>query len=262
MTLTSKQLLDLYATPATTAGMAGRVESIKRASIRLPNGGYSLLTNRLRAHLATLAPKRAPQRHYDNPTAVVRRPAQQAAPLTAADIAWLQRLPSDPAEISYEDAHTLARMDATWPAGSPDARLVRSVLGPVRRYHDTKAAQVDLENLQATPLRNVNKGEAVELLREALTRETPELHEDEASLRAGNLLQEALLKAANVDAARLDAAKAKVAAAAKPFNPDDMADSPAYRELARVAAMIGDPAAGRAIRQYADPDAAAASDAA
>jgi hypothetical protein len=201
-------------------------------------------------HLNQLAPARPARKTYDNPTLVPRRPRQNAQPLTASDIAWLNRLPSDPSQISYEDAHALARLDADWPSGSPDARLVRSVLGPVRRHHDAQQAQVELDNLKAIPARNIDHGQALSMVSAAVMREVPELTEDEAHTRARDLLTAALDKARAEHAAALDAAQAKVHTASKPYNPTDMADSQAYREMARAAALSGDGTARRAIRDY------------
>ncbi len=62
------------------------------------------------------------------------------AQLSAADLAWLQRLPTDPAAISYEDARVLAGMVQTLPAGSADLRLVSSIWLPVKQVHDTAQA--------------------------------------------------------------------------------------------------------------------------
>jgi outer membrane PBP1 activator LpoA protein len=152
-------------------------------------------------------------------------------------------LPSDPSQISYEDAHALARLDADWPSGSPDARLVRSVLGPVRRHHDAQQAQVELDNLKAIPARNIDHGQALSMVSAAVMREVPELTEDEAHTRARDLLTAALDKARSEHAAALDTAS-------KPCNPTDMADSQAYREMARAAALSGDGTARRAIRDY------------
>lgn len=71
------------------------------------------------------------------------------AQLSAADLAWLQRLPTDPAAISYEDARVLAGMAETLPPGSADKRLLDSIWAPVRQLHD--AAQANA-NPEGTPV--------------------------------------------------------------------------------------------------------------
>jgi len=80
----------------------------------------------------------------DNPAP--NMPAQ----LSAADLAWLQRLPSDPVSITFEDARVLAGMSAALPLGSADRRLVDSIWLPVKQLHDTAQAADTVD----TPGRN------------------------------------------------------------------------------------------------------------
>jgi len=62
------------------------------------------------------------------------------AQLSAADLAWLTRLPADPASISLEDGQVLAGMAAALPSGSADRRLVDSIWLPLKALHDTALA--------------------------------------------------------------------------------------------------------------------------
>lgn len=72
-------------------------------------------------------------------------PAGNAGPkaLTASDVAWLQRLPTDPAQLSREDVTALARLSAQVADGSPvpgpDARLIRAYYEPVVAHLERQA---------------------------------------------------------------------------------------------------------------------------
>jgi hypothetical protein len=250
MTITSHQLLRLYATPYASRGLRGMVEAVKR-SAGTNRQGYPTLAPALRTHLDSLPADHQPRPEYDNPTTVPPRAAQVTTPLTPSDIAWLSALPADPADVSYEDAQALARLDGDFgPAGAADARLVRSKLDPIRRFHDAKAAHVALANLEQTPAPNVNRDEAVGLLMTALRNEVPELTEPELMLRAGTQLDEVLKTAANTRQRDLERAHAEVRRASRPWNVGDAFESPAYLELAKNAAMF-DSSAGRVVREHA-----------
>lgn len=62
------------------------------------------------------------------------------AQLSAADLAWLTRLPANPASISLEDGQVLAGMAQALTPGSADRRLVDSIWLPLKALHDTAQA--------------------------------------------------------------------------------------------------------------------------
>lgn len=59
--------------------------------------------------------------------------------LSAADVAWLQRLPEDPKALSDADVKALAQLRAEC-RGESDARLLDSICAPVIAYHEEIAA--------------------------------------------------------------------------------------------------------------------------
>lgn len=118
-------------------------------------------------------------------------PRRKEGPLTPAEIAWLQRIPADPAQVPHEDARTLAAMDASislmeHPA---DSKLVRAVWAPVVSFHDRNAAQVALRNAQQ-PLPAIPSS-ALGAAADAHKAETPALTPSEAMARASQLVSDA-----------------------------------------------------------------------
>ncbi len=62
------------------------------------------------------------------------------AQLSPSDLAWLTRLPADPASISLEDGQVLAGMAQALTPGSAERRLVDSIWLPLKALHDTAQA--------------------------------------------------------------------------------------------------------------------------
>lgn len=140
------------------------------------------------------------------------RSGESSAPLTATELAWLQRLSADPAQVSYDDAVALASMakDSGMPAA--DRRLVSAVWLPVAERHDLAAARVALANAEAAvppPIPHVARA----ALAESISAETPGLTPDEASGRAAAAIQEAETKRHRAAATRVADAEAQLAAA-------------------------------------------------
>jgi len=136
-----------------------------------------------------------------NPTASYQHPADDhrvraAKPsdgLSASDLAWINRLPSDPAQVSHDDAIQLAGLAAglTGVQSNPsDARLISSVWSPVREIHDANAARAALAAAQTSP--PPVPSSAVRALADAIAAETPELTPTEALSRAGSQLRDTL----------------------------------------------------------------------
>lgn len=115
-------------------------------------------------------------------------------PLSAAEMAWLQRLPSDPTQVPFEDAAEVANLVAKVsrmkdPAG---ARLLTSVWQPIADYHDRRVAQDRLARARQ-PLPTIPSG-ALDALIEAVKIEDPTLPDDVIVSRANTLLRTTLDK--------------------------------------------------------------------
>lgn len=132
--------------------------------------------------------------------------ARPVTGLSPADLAWLDRLPRDPAEMTYDDAVAVAAMHASLSSmTSPsDKRLVESVYRPVAELHDAAQAGTVLAQASA-PLPPVPSS-ALPALTDAVAAEAPALTPEESVARASRLLGDAL-------AARQAARDAKLAQA-------------------------------------------------
>ena len=99
---------------------------------------------------ATPAPETTVYQHPENKVdaAVAGSDAHRTEPLTPTELAWLQRLPADPRDITPDDAIALGTLARTIsPMRSPmDAKLVDSYWQPVKRHHDTEQAKTDIAN--------------------------------------------------------------------------------------------------------------------
>ncbi len=134
-------------------------------------------------------------------------------PLTPTELAWLQRLPADPAHTPYDDAAALGQLAANLsPMKQPtDHRLVQSYWAPVKDHHDRNQADVTLANARSTPVPPVPPS-ALPALAEAVTAEHPELSPGESAGRAKAMLDEATTKRADARAQAIANAKDKLAA--------------------------------------------------
>jgi hypothetical protein len=249
MAIKSSDLTDLFSQPWTN-GMSGRIEALRR-NAGTNSTGYSTFPNAHVQALRAMIPDRPPRKHYDNPTSVGARPAAVIEPLTASDVAWLERLPTDPKDVSYDDARQLARLDGEFKSAG-DRRLVRSILDPVRRYHNTLEAQAALENVTNNPAPVVQRGAALQMLSDAIRSETGDvLTSEEVHSRAAVMLDDALNKAASERTRLVRQAEARVAAAERPFNAASADGNPEYQTMMREAASVGDRSAARAMQELA-----------
>jgi hypothetical protein len=77
----------------------------------------------------------------------VRR-ADQVEKLTDRDLAWLNGLPEDPAQVTDDDARRLADLSLRYPTAlgeqSTDGMLVDRAFAPVRAHHERLARCSDL----------------------------------------------------------------------------------------------------------------------
>jgi hypothetical protein len=206
MPTNTERLIDLLTSPVTqkTKGVA--------AAMRRFN---STLTGRQEAYLKDLEarePEPRPQQ-YRHPGHHAHADPNGLDALSAADLAWLERLPSDPAEVRYDDALRLAELSFTLKARTPDQRLVDSIWEPVKAAHDRRAAEADLAAAQQ-PLPAVDP-EAIAIVADSIQIETPQLTQTEARTRASRLLAEHQNRRAADREAAIAAAMNRLAAIAE-----------------------------------------------
>lgn len=110
--------------------------------------------------------------------------------LSPVELVWLQRLPRDPKDVTFEDAARLAALAgsiSTTKAPS-SARLVESVWEPVKALHDKRVAEAQLEQTRQ-PLPSIPDG-GLEAVTELLSREHPGVSEGALNFQAQELLAE------------------------------------------------------------------------
>jgi hypothetical protein len=111
--------------------------------------------------------------------------------LDDSDRLWLSRLPSDPAQIGFDDAVELATLAATVPrSADSDWRLVQSIWRNVDDYHSRHVAEARLANVNRTAA-PVPEG-ALNVIAEAVLDDEPGLHPDLVAGRARDLLAQAV----------------------------------------------------------------------
>lgn len=112
------------ATPVVTAWLQGVLEAMQQGA----TGGGVFRHPRDMAHR-----KRQPRRTGD-------------LELTPVELAWLQRLPADPEQVSFDDAVELAAMTfVDRGIGSPSTRLLNSHWLPVEAVFDRREAEYRLQ---------------------------------------------------------------------------------------------------------------------
>lgn len=188
MTLTLSEIMMLIEPDRPT----GRSAESTRLAHRLLEDG-STLSSAERDFLREVAS------HSPPPVEAVLHPRQEAGllpaggstPLEPSDIAWIERLPTDPTKVPYLDAVHLATMAANIAPNSQhgaDARLIRSVWAPVAAVYDQRQAEAELRNAQA-PARPIPTG-AVTVLAEAYRQEGVASDEERADVYARKVLSE------------------------------------------------------------------------
>ena len=223
--LTSNDIINL-ATRIADPGSAGRLEAARR---RLQPYGLSGASAGPQSHIQLIrelqeaAQTRPAIEKYSHPehdqqaftdasrqagTARLNGGKPAAHELAASDIAWLNRLPSDPAAVSYDDAVQLAGIAKASSAftNRSDARLVQSIWQPVKEVHDTRAAEAALRNAQSKPSFQETPG-LREALADAIAAEVPNLTPEEAWQRAQRMIDDARSHADHESRDALAAAK-------------------------------------------------------
>ena len=204
--LSSKDVIHLTTTPRT--GMhRGKVE-FQKQRLQTPRTSEETAQKALLEALIT-QPAEGLQT-YAHPGRDAQAVAGLSPQLTASDLAWIQRLPTEPDQIKYEDARTLAGMAQATPLGSSDRRLVDSIWRPLEQLHDVAEAKVELTNATAAAVPTPPAATAT-VLAAAIAREMPALTPDEANARARALLKEAVDKQSESRRKVRDAAAQKLA---------------------------------------------------
>lgn len=107
--------------------------------------------------------------------------------LAPTDIAWLQRLPTDPAQVSWEDARHIVALVHAVKRTSSDGRLVHAIWDPLKAFHDRRLAETTLKNAQR-PV-SVSDPSPAPALAEAILAATPDLRPEEAMARAKEIIR-------------------------------------------------------------------------
>jgi hypothetical protein len=143
--LTPSEVIELITAPANGAGRGKALflaQREKRVSVRS--------TPAQRQFIAAVM-DRQPQdvTTYQHPANAARL-IRDGGPLTPAELMWLQRLPTDPAEVSFDDAVTLASIAKSLSPmdDAADLRVLNQVWLPVKEIHDANAARAELANAQ------------------------------------------------------------------------------------------------------------------
>ena len=121
-----------------------------------------------------------------NPTRIRPMPSSTPRrPLSAVDLAWLQGLPSTPADVPARDVARLAEMFELASTES-ERRLLERVFIPIKQHHDRLEAQAAPDARQRTPALGHRNATTDRLAREALAAQLRE----ERQLARANLAEE------------------------------------------------------------------------
>ncbi len=211
--LTSAQITDaLTAKPTPMAH--GALRYLERGEAKYGTGDTT--HRRLVSDLLDEPTAPSPPATYEHPAAAaMKSPAKRPGDgsLQPSEIAWLQRIPADPAQVPFADAQQLAALSATLSplTNRADARLVESVYAPVRDYHDRNAAKADLANAVAIPVSPVPSS-ALPALARAIGTEHPGLSDDEVMGRANEAVRAAAVHRRTSRDAAIDSAQTRIAA--------------------------------------------------
>ncbi len=223
--LSAEEVLDLAGADLATGDGMGKV--LAGARFNTPPNSEE---RRLAQALAEAIPERSEEEKWEaqrladttsvagsrNPAAVVDAPEPvERVPLSPADLAWIDRLPKNPTEISPEDLRTLT--DLAGRAASPgDRRLLETILGPIREHYNRQERREHLKHVIArasqVPQRDRHlENRAISLLADRLRKEIPELTEGEAEGRARQELRDRWDGAERQRQEKLRAAKEQLA---------------------------------------------------
>ena len=185
----SKELIDL-AVHGAIGIRRGKATSM-RSRLDRPGQLVSGVTTARRAYLqsvcnqglAAASPGSGPRHPEDM---VGRSVDRKQDALAASDIAWLNRLPSDPAAVSVEDAATVRKMLTALRAGhssQSDQRLVMTYWEPIKQHHDKLRAEHNLD-LASRPLPDPYAHGSIAAVAEAMEAEEPGLDPEYTGIKA------------------------------------------------------------------------------
>ena len=204
--LSSSRILDLVRKHP-QRGIAGQVAVLRRNQSNGTGGRMGMATSLTSAQDKLLKdlsadgpPPRGPQPYQHPGAGAVDRtyPGDRTArttPLTATELAWLNRLPTDPAQVSFADAKALAELKSSMGGGpelASDRRLLDSIWAPIQEHHDLAAADVDIANATNRPQLPPVPSSALPALADAVGNENDQLSSDEVITRANLLLRDAV----------------------------------------------------------------------
>lgn len=159
------------------------------------------------------APQAPQVLRYDHPgdSAPGTTPAEipGKGPISDADVAWLQRLPTDPASVTFDDARSAIAMQKRDNLPKDQQRLIDSIVNPILEAHDGAAAGIALHNAQqAVPLPLPQS--ALPALTSAIAAEIPALTPGEALARAAQHIDQISADRYNTYLQRFQTAQSKV----------------------------------------------------
>jgi len=220
----TKVLVDLATTG--TRGMGrGRAMSVHR---RLSGPSARGRVSKQRQFLEQLLEEpREAVGAYDHPRdGVSHHVDMKKTALLPSDIAWLDRLPKDPAKVSVEDARTLRSLLGSLKLGKAsesDRRLVLMQWNPVKALHDRGEAEHNLE-LASRPLPGLSS-QAISAVTESLLNEDSSLDEEIAGIHAQRMLEAAAVTQASERDRKIRWAQQRLDKAPDPDGLDDVDDA-------------------------------------
>lgn len=189
--LKSTEISSLVATPPSGLS-AGRLAFLTHRESTAPDRTTKQME--FLADARTLHPREAAEAPppYQHPGVRPADPRRGGGPLSPVEMAWLNRLPADPATTSFADAETLAALvkDVSPTKHPIDAKLVASHWDPVRDVHDANSARVDIVNARAQNLPPI-PASALPAAADVIAAENPELTVSEALHRGSKLVDAA-----------------------------------------------------------------------
>ncbi|GAB6983525.1 hypothetical protein [Nocardioides pyridinolyticus] len=206
MKLTSKDIVGLL-----EGGLANGQAMFHLSKRRQPG---DLLSTRQRAFLeeVTRTGRKSGQvpEHPESGAAREQYRRDSDAELSAVELAWLDRLPRDPAQVRFEDAQRLAALAASIsPMKAPQsARLIESAWAPVKALHDRRVAEAELKQAQR-PLPRLPDG-LVDALLDALIEEHPGVSREALRVQARELATDVQVRREDAYANALNRARRHV----------------------------------------------------
>lgn len=131
------------------------------------------------------------QHPADVPATGVERKIDKLSP---SDLVWLQKLPTDPGKIPFQDAVRLGHLNRSLGSleNPSDANLIASMWGPVKEHHDRRQAEALAHNAKLTSPNLLL--ESINALSDIIKQEMPTLSESAVEEEARHLIRQAEAK--------------------------------------------------------------------